>query len=379
LIPLPLVFTVILCSGLFWISSFRDALATGKPILDMLGILWGQDDADANLLQYTKSTEWFDGNSRHGGLSAVRGVTTDANNMGGLFVRKMAGVAGLAFHTTKIWPIVFQSSLQVDHQTKRWTGSSWGAGHFDLLLIVGLLGDLCVSVFYLTRLEELKDANAQGLAMAYILASSVEAFIFGLYVFGRKMGARTKRTTPQRTESSQAHDPSSLPSRIVARTVLIVSSAIGLIAARDVFFPGRILPYIPRDDIYLEWTGAFLHSPPPDTIEADQHGLEALLFAGDKFAAQLLGTYLLLGCACKFASAWAWSKGGRRMGGIEHAEGSGVVASKMIWKAQALGDMLILGMLRMFTPAAKSASLDLRWHLMLVAYEMFILLMYAFF
>lgn len=50
LLPLPLVFIVILCSGLFWISSFRDMMATGKPILDSLGVLWGQSDADANLL-----------------------------------------------------------------------------------------------------------------------------------------------------------------------------------------------------------------------------------------------------------------------------------------------------------------------------------------
>ena len=50
LVPLPLVFTVLLCSGLFWISSFRDVMATGKPILDTLGVLWGQDDADINFL-----------------------------------------------------------------------------------------------------------------------------------------------------------------------------------------------------------------------------------------------------------------------------------------------------------------------------------------
>jgi hypothetical protein len=50
LLPLPLVLTVLLCSGLFWISSFRDVMATGKPILDTLGILWGEEDGDANLL-----------------------------------------------------------------------------------------------------------------------------------------------------------------------------------------------------------------------------------------------------------------------------------------------------------------------------------------
>lgn len=51
LLPLPLVLTVLICSGLFWIASFRDVMATGKPILDTLGrVLWGQDDADANFL-----------------------------------------------------------------------------------------------------------------------------------------------------------------------------------------------------------------------------------------------------------------------------------------------------------------------------------------
>jgi hypothetical protein len=51
LLPLPLVLLVILCSGFHWISSFRDMMATGKPILDNLGIvLWGQSDADINLL-----------------------------------------------------------------------------------------------------------------------------------------------------------------------------------------------------------------------------------------------------------------------------------------------------------------------------------------
>ena len=50
LLPLPLVLTVLVCSGFFWMSCFRDVMATGKPILDKLGVLWGQDDADSNLL-----------------------------------------------------------------------------------------------------------------------------------------------------------------------------------------------------------------------------------------------------------------------------------------------------------------------------------------
>ena len=50
LLPLPLVVVVLLCSGLFWMSSFRDVMATGKPVLDTMGKLWGQEDADLNLL-----------------------------------------------------------------------------------------------------------------------------------------------------------------------------------------------------------------------------------------------------------------------------------------------------------------------------------------
>ncbi len=50
LLPLPLVLTVLVCSGLFWIASFRDVMATGKPILDTLSMIWGQEDADANFL-----------------------------------------------------------------------------------------------------------------------------------------------------------------------------------------------------------------------------------------------------------------------------------------------------------------------------------------
>jgi hypothetical protein len=62
---------------------------------------------------------------------------------------------------------------------------------------------------------------------------------------------------------------------------------------------------------------------------------------------------------------------------MQSVDRSGVISSRMIWKAQAFGNMLLLGMLRFFTPAAKSASLDLRWHLMMVAYEAFILCEYT--
>ncbi|KAL9189886.1 hypothetical protein ACHAXT_009561 [Thalassiosira profunda] len=400
LLPLPLVVTVLVCSGLFWVASFRDVMATGKPILDRLGALWGQEDADANYLplqnnelqrgpqQYTKSTQWFDDSkgwkSKQGGLSTILAVTTDANDMGGLYVRKMAGVAGMAYHAAKLLPIVFQNTPQYDAMAKngRWTGASWSAGHYDPLLALGMIGDVCVTLFYLARVDDLKNAGATGVVMALILASFVEALVLGLYLLNRRMKSKpakvTKRTSAAGGGYDPAEDPNSLPSRIVARTVLIVSSLMALVSLRDLLLPGTILSFIPRDDIYLEWTGAFLHSPPPDTVEADEQGLEAPLFAGDKFVSQLLGLYLSLCCLFKFMSAWGWSKGNRSMGTVQSVDRSGVVSSKMMWKAHALGDAMMLGMLRLFTPAAKTASLDLRWHLMLVAYEAFILFLYGF-
>ena len=58
LVPLPLVLTVLICSGFYWIVCFRDVMATGKPILDydnrLSSMLWGEDvNADLNYLVRT--------------------------------------------------------------------------------------------------------------------------------------------------------------------------------------------------------------------------------------------------------------------------------------------------------------------------------------
>ena len=334
--------------------------------------------------RYTKSTAWFDDSrgwkSKQGGLSTIVAVTTDANNMGGLFIRKMSGVAGLAYHTTKMWPIVFHSPPHYDTKSKsgRWVGASWSAGHFDPLLVLGIIGDVCISIFYMNRMDDLTNAGARGIGMAFVYASLIEAIIFGIYLLSRRMNHKTFASTTRKFNATTdrydpEEDPNSLPSRIVARTVLIISSLMSLVSLRDLFFPGTIISFIPRDDIYLEWTGAFLHSPPADTVEADENGLEAPLFEGDKFVSQLLGLYLSLCCMFKMMSALGWSKGERSLGGVKNVDRSGVVSSRMIWKAQAFGNALVLGMLRFFTPAALTASLDLRWHLMMVAYEAIIL------
>ena len=285
----------------------------------------------------------------------------------------------MAFHMSKLWPVVFQSfPYYVKGDANRMVGSSWTAGHYDPLFVLGMMGDLILSGFYLCRMEEMKGAGSSRLGLAYVLAGVVEALVFGLYLVSRRMSTKKQsgksRLVEMKNEKDPLDNPNTLPSRIVARTVMIVSTLISIVSIRDLMFPGTILSFIPRDDIYLEWTGAFYHSPPPNTVEADEHGLEAPLYAGDKFISQLMGLYLALGCMLKFASVIGWTKGSRSMGGtVENVDRWGVVASRLIWKTQALGDLLLLALLRMFTPAALTASLDLRWHLMLVAYEMFIL------
>ena len=416
LLPLPLVMITLLCSGLFWVTSFRDAFATGQPLLlNLPSAPASLAQAELSMLEHTKSQKWYHDDdsskaywkSSRGGLGSIRPYTSDENDMGGLFVRKMAGVAAMGYHTAKLWPIVFQSApvpSLAGGQIKM-KGASWSVGHYDPILTLSILGNICIAVFYMGRLEELRSSGAELLAAVLVMASLIEALVFGSYLMSRrismkkskmvvgkqqqqqkrstskKKASKDKEDEPTTNEYNSQEDPNSIPSRIALRTVLIVSSTISLISPRDLFFPGTILSFIPRDDIYLEWTGAFFHSPPPDTVEADQYGLESPFYAGDKFVCQMMGLYLALGCLWKFASVFAWSKGNRSMesNSPENLDRHGVVSSKIIWKAQALGDMLLLFMLRMFAPAAKSASLDLRWHLMTVAYEMVILGLYGFF
>jgi hypothetical protein len=60
LLPMPLVLLVLLCSGFYWISSFRDMMATGKPMLDSLGsMLRGQSEDDINLLVRQHNTAYI--------------------------------------------------------------------------------------------------------------------------------------------------------------------------------------------------------------------------------------------------------------------------------------------------------------------------------
>ena len=273
--------------------------------------------------------------------------------MGGLFVRKMGGAASLALQFQKLMPVLLHP----------WA-ARWKQGHFRPVFWTAVAANVLLSAFYVYMLPDLAAAGADGLPKIFLVVLAIESMVILSYLYSSrkvKKGAAVAMT--------DGKTPSSIPSRIVARTVAVCSSGVALMAGRDLFFPGEILDFIPRDDIYLEWTNAFLHSPPEGTVEAEENGILADLYVGDKFLSQFLGINLLLLCLFKFVSGFLIRYG---------SDGGGEVKARMIWKAQFLGNALILFVFRLFTQAAKSASLDLRWHLMFVAYEMGIFALYGF-
>lgn len=269
--------------------------------------------------------------------------------MGGLFVRKIGGAAAAVVHLQKLLPILFHPD-----------GAEWMAGHFHPLYCMGIVSNMVLAAFYVGYMEDLAASKAEGLPKLILGVLAVESLVL-LY---NLLTAKRSATRPPAVAMPKGKTPESVTSRIVTRTVVSVSTLISLIMVRDLCFPGFIFDFIPRDDIYLEWTGAFLHSPPDGTIESEEQGMEVALFVGDKFVSQFMALNMLLLCAYKFLTAFGIKFG---------SDGSGQVKCKMIWKAQCFGDMFILLLLRLFSTAALSASLDLRWHLMLVAYEAFIL------
>jgi hypothetical protein len=277
----------------------------------------------------------------------VEKTTTDDNNMGGFFVRKAAGAAAMAAHLHKLLPMLVHP-----------TNAQWAMGHFRPLLWTSLVADLAVVAFYGAHLSDMEAHRADELPKCIMGLMVTEMLVVLFYLYGSRKVQRGPAVAMK-----QGKTPASVTSRIVTRTVLIVSVAMAVVAGRDLFSPGTIIDWIPRDDVYLEWTGALIHSPPDGSPESADHGLEAPLHAGDRFVSQYLALHVLTLCLYKFVSAFI------RYG----ADGRGEVQCRMIWKASAIGDLLILSVFRIFTPAAASASLDLRWHLMLLGYEAFIL------
>ena len=127
--------------------------------------------------------------------------------MGGLFLRKVCGVASLAYHTTKLWPIIFQFPPMHNTVGKTngrvvggYVGTSWSAGHYDPLLLLSIVGNACIAMFYLTRMDELKDAGAHGMGLMFVLASFIESFVFAMYLLSRRM-SKTKVTAAKSTKT----------------------------------------------------------------------------------------------------------------------------------------------------------------------------------
>lgn len=296
--------------------------------------------------------EWFESvkgwKSTQGGFSAVTSITTDDNDMGGFFVRKVAGAAIMGTHLHKLIPILFHPN-----------GAQWKCGHFRPLLWTSVIANILVIAFIGAYAEDLFNAGAVLIAKLMIGALSLESAVVTFYLASQKVRSRGPAIAMKDGKTEK-----SIPSRIVARTVTVVSGLIALIAGRDFFFPGHILPFPPRDDIYLEWTGAFIHSPPPGSEEAADQGVAASLQVGQLYMAQLMALHMLILCMYKFSSTFFIRIG---------SDGSGTIKAKMMWAGSFCGDAMFLFVIRVFSPPALSASLDLRWHLMCVGYEALVL------
>ncbi|CAJ1969472.1 unnamed protein product [Cylindrotheca closterium] len=347
--PIGLVFTVIACSGFLFVFFFRDVFATGRVI---------GGASDQALLSFTKSLEFFDDSkgwsSTQGGLSAIKPITTDANNMGSFYVRKMAGAAGMTLQIQKMMPLLIHPR-----------NARWNMGHFIPLLWTASVTNLLLAAFYGSCIFDLMTADAAFLPTIFIGILMIEATVMLFYIMTFGQAKRGPAIALK-----QGKTPTSVVSRIVARTVFLVSGAQMLFAARDLFYPGLIMSYVPGDDVFLEWVGALIHSPPEGSPEEEEYGMAATLHVGDKFASQLLAANMLLLCMYKFVSAFLIRYG---------SDGGGLVKAQMIWKSQAIGGATNLLLVRLFTSAATSASVDIRWHVMAIAYETFILGLHGFF
>jgi hypothetical protein len=349
-VPTTLLLTILVCSGALSLMSYRDAFGTGKVIFG---------DSDAAMLQFTRSTKWFDDSigwkSSAGGFSAVQKFTTDENDMGGFFVRKMAGAAALGYHMQKLIPLMFQKA-----------DTHWGRGHFQPMLLSSVLGNLAIAFFYVSHFDDFKSSGAHDMGSKIASVLIFEAVVIMAFILSSLLKSRP---ILKAKSFPAGKGPKSIVSKIITRTFCIVTGVITVIAARDFFFPGQELPFPPYDDIYLEWTGAFIHSPPPNTVEEEAHGLEAPLHVGEKFMARLMALYILVISFQKFVCAFLIRVG---------KDNSGEQKCKVFWQCQAVTNALLLFTMRVFASAALSASLDLRWHVMSLGYETFLLGLYAF-
>lgn len=280
--------------------------------------------------------------------------------MGGFFVRKCAGAIALGWALVKLWPLLVH--LQ---------GAEWQLGHYRPLLWTGVAGNLAITSFLLSYVPEWQaESQAEKWNMTHwacmvMAALGVEALAWAYYAVTCPARKGPAHAMPQ------GKTPRSLPSNIVTRTTVLISGAMVVLSLRDLLFPGMIMDFWPRDDVYLEWTNALRHSPPPGSPEWHESGLDAPLFVGDKFISQYMAVHLLIVCLAKLGAALLIRLGpdGRR----------GTQQAKLFWQGTCVANCAIMFVLRLFTPAAASASWDLRYPLMAVAYETFMLGLYGFF
>ena len=274
--------------------------------------------------------------------------------MGGFFVRKLLGAATIAVHSHKLMPLLFHPN-----------GAQWKRGHFRALLASSVAVNLAITSLYAYYFEDFQVAGASAMPMIIMSLLAFESLVMMFFLI-----RQTTTTRGPAVQLPEGKNERSVVSRIVGRTVMFVGcGAMSLIAGRDLLFSGQVIPFIPRDDIYLEWTGAFLHSPPEGSVEAAEHGIDAPFYIGDKFMSQLCALMILCLAVYKFTSCFLIQYG---------SDGSGLIKTRMFWKSSSLGGALVVFVFRLFHAPAKSASLDLRWHLMTIAYEAFIMGLYAF-
>jgi hypothetical protein len=96
-----------------------------------------------------------------GGFSAIQQHSTDKNNMGGLFIRKLAGAAAFGVHAQKIIPLVAHP-----------TGAQWAMGHYRPLLATALVGNMALFAFYASYLADLVSGGAGTMTGIPCLASN---------------------------------------------------------------------------------------------------------------------------------------------------------------------------------------------------------------
>lgn len=267
--------------------------------------------------------------------------------MGGFFVRKVAGGAGCAVQLHKIIPLVFVQE----------PNAQWLLGHYQHILLPAILGNIAIILFFASYWDDLTSARAQAIPLLSVSALLIESVVMLTYYIMIRISRKPRLPA---VAMPAGKTPTSFVSNITTRTTCIVTTFITVLAIRDLFFSGMIIDIIPRDDIYLEWTNALLHSPPKNTPESIDHGMESPLYIGDKFIAQLGALYLLILCMYKYISTLAIRYGN---------DGSGSIKARMIWKVSCIGDAALLLCYRLFAHAAKSASYDTHYHLVVISYE----------